>query len=581
MAIPRLRKRNTSEEATPRFFDRHLAIFAFVVLAGIIAAYVPALQAGFIWDDDDHFTHNPYVTEPGGLVTIWTTTKAIYYPLTLTTWWVMRRLFDLNPFPYHLITVVLHAANAILFAGLLRRLAIPGAFLAGAIFAFHPMQVESVAWATELKNTQSGLFFLLAILAFLRADDALRAGSRWWPTWLLSMLMGVAAILSKPSTVPLPGVLLVLLIWLRGSWDWKLVARVAPLVVLALLSSLWTIYEQKHHSNAKGPEWDYGFVERLVIAGRAFWFYVGKFLWPEPLIFIYPRWEPATGPAVLHIGWVLAVAGPLALSVAALRGIVWARASLALWLLYGGLLFPVLGFFNIYFNRFSFVADHFAYLALMIPSIAAGLVVAKGIELLDPELRRVGWAIAFAIPVVLGAMSWRQTPIYKNEEVLWRDTLALNPNAWIGENNLGFELTQQGRFEESLAHFRRALELKPDYEEAHNNLGFALLELGRPAEAIAPLRRAVELRQPFANAMMNLANALAGTGELDEAASLYTSVVQLMPNDAAVHANHGSILAMKERFAEAREALRRAAQLDPSNAEVTQRLAFVESRLKP
>jgi tetratricopeptide (TPR) repeat protein len=580
MPIPRLRKRTEAEVVdAPRLLDRPLCLYAMVLVIAVLVAYIPALNAGFIWDDDDHFTANPYVQDPDGLATIWTSAKAIYYPLTLTTWWVMRRLFDLQPFPYHLLTVLLHAASTVLFVGLLRRLAIPGAWLAGLVFALHPMQVESVAWATELKNTQSALFFFLSIHAFLSVEDRHRAGGPWVPMYLLSLLLGACAILSKPSTVPLPGVLLVLVAW-RNGFTRPLLLRLLPFAALSLASGLWTIHEQKNHSNARGPEWDYGFVERLVIAGRAFWFYLGKFVWPEPLVFIYPRWEPATGPAVLHLGWLSALLVPIALAGICLyrRGAV-AAGGLAALLLYGGLLVPVLGFFNIYFNRFSFVADHFAYLALAIPCALVGVGVAFAIGKLEPELRRFGWMAACVIPLLLGIMSHRQARLYVNEEVLWTETLKLNPTAWIAHNNLGFELTRQGRFAEAMPHFQAAITLKPDYEEAYNNLGYALLELGQPVEAIPPLKRAVELRQPYADALLNLANALAGAGDLEGASNVYTAVISLLPNDAAAHSNFGSILAMRGLYNPALPLFERAVELDPGNGETRERLERVRGML--
>ncbi|MBI1292972.1 tetratricopeptide repeat protein [bacterium] len=568
MAIPRLRKRSEEPIQQPIIIDRAFCLYAIAVLVVVIVAFIPALKAGFIWDDDDHFTKNPYVADPNGLVTIWTSAKAIYYPLTLTTWWVMRRLVDLNPFPYHLITVLFHAANAVLLAGLLRRLAIPGALLAGLVFALHPMQVESVAWATELKNTQSGLFFFLAIHAFLSAEERLKGGRRWVPLFIASVLAGLCAILSKPSTVPLPGVLLVLAIWRHGFSKGAL-ARVVPFVLLALLSAAWTIYEQKHHSNAKGPEWEYGFLERLVIAGRAFWFYLGKFVAPRPLIFIYPRWEPAVTPAMLHLGWLLVVLGTAALSLGCLyRKSAGLTGGLVAWLIYGGLLVPVLGFFNIYFNRFSFVADHFAYLALIVPCAVVGAAVAFGIGKLEKELQRFGWAAACMIPLLLGAMSFQQSRLYNDEVTLWSETLKLNPSAWIAHNNLGFALTERGQFAEAMPHFEAAIRLKPNYEEAYNNLGYALLELERPADAIEPLRRATELRQPYPDALLNLANALAGIGDLDGASNVYTGVVANLPHDAIAHMNFGAILAMQGRYDEALSMMERARKLDPQNRDI-------------
>jgi tetratricopeptide (TPR) repeat protein len=570
----------TPAEAPSRNVWLSAVLPASALLVILVLVYIPALRGGFIWDDDDHFTANPHLVGVDGLVTIWTSTKAIYYPLTLTTWWVMRQLFDLWPFPYHAITLFLHGANALLFIALLRRLAIPGAWLAGALFALHPVHVESVAWATELKNTQSGLFFLLALHAWLTSEERREASAPWKSAWVLAILAAIAAILSKPSTVPLPGVLLVLARWRTTRLTPGDFLRTIPFMLLAILSALWTIYEQKHHSNAKGPEWDQSFVERLLIAGKAFWFYIGKFLWPAELVFIYPRWDLSQATPLWHLGWLAAVATPLLCIYRCLyqkRELTRHLATIIL--LYGGLLFPILGFFNVYFFRFSFVADHFAYLASLPLLAGAGALAARVVGLFDREFRTPAWMLLALLPLACAVQSHRETHKYADEETLWRVTLARNPNAWIGWNNLGYELTRQGRFEEALPLFQAAIALKPNYEEAHNNLGFALLELGRPEAAIAPLREAIRHREPYPDALLNLGNALAGVGQLEEAATLYEQVIILLPSDADAHLNFGSILAARGEITRAEAHLARSVQLDPANTKATERLAIIRSRL--
>jgi len=327
-----------------------LAALALILLF----VYSPSLGGGFLWDDDEHFAANPAVAEPGGLATIWTSAKAIYYPLTLTTWWAVRRIFGLDPAAYRLLTLAFHALNAALFWALLRRWRVPGAPFAAALFALHPIQVESVAWATELKNTQSALLALLALLAFTRFEEALdsraaparaesddgggappaaatESSSSAWRWWGAALLAFAAALLSKPAVAPLPAVMEIAALWRRGRGAGESGAngvsrggaararRVAllsilPFFALALGWSAWTVWEQRSHSGAQGAEWALTLADRCALAGRAAWFYLARILWPHPLIFVYPRWAPD---ASSLLQWI----APAALAAAGAAGV--------------------------------------------------------------------------------------------------------------------------------------------------------------------------------------------------------------------------------------------------------------------
>src|SRR5437867_4180431 len=229
-----------------------------------VVAYGPALRGGFIWDDDDHLTENRAVLSADGLKRIWSSLGVSrYYPLTLTSFWVQHRLWGLNPQPYHAVNIALQAANALLFWAVLRRLRVPGAWMAAAVWAVHPVNVESVAWVTELKNTQSGFFFLLSLLFFLRDEHK--------GDYLAAVVCGAAAMLSKPSTVVLPAVMGLCVWWRQVRWNWR---RLVPFVAMAVGMSLLTIVEQRHHIQSEGaPEWSLTAAQRLALAGRAAWFY--------------------------------------------------------------------------------------------------------------------------------------------------------------------------------------------------------------------------------------------------------------------------------------------------------------------
>ena len=277
-------------------------LWGFVLIGLVCLAYARVFNAGFIWDDESHLTRNPCIIGPLGLKEVWTSARAVYYPLVLTTFWTVHKFAGLSPWPYHLLNVFLHAGSAVLLWQILRQLKVRGAWLGAALWALHPVMVQSVAWVTELKNTQSGLFYLLSIFCFLKADAAIqewaasssplrRSGDRRSLLFASSLVFFILATLSKPSVVMLPVVLLLCIWWRTGRTHRHDVLALAPFVLISALASVWTIFEQKFHAGATGTEWAQTWPERLIIAGRAIWFYLGKLLWPHPLIFIYPRWQ--------------------------------------------------------------------------------------------------------------------------------------------------------------------------------------------------------------------------------------------------------------------------------------------------
>jgi hypothetical protein len=362
-----------------RFFERRDWCWGVLLIAFVFIAYAPVFHAGFVWDDESHLTQNPCVVGPLGLKEIWTSTRAVYYPLVLTTFWALHKFVGLDPLPYHILNVLMHAGSAVLLWRVLRQLHVRGAWLGTALWALHPVIVQSVAWVTELKNTQSCVFYLLSVSFFLNWEEQARVRrvARIKSTLMfgLSLACFVLATLSKPSVVMLPVVLALCVWWRRGRIGWQDAVPLAPFLVISALASAWTIWEQKFHASAVGPEWAQTWPERLVIAGRAIWFYLAKLFWPHPLIFIYPRWE-------IHPSHLMAYVPLLATGVALillwlLRG----KASRAVFFAaayYVISLFPVLGFFSVYFFRYAFVSDHFQYLASMGPLALAGAAITEG-----------------------------------------------------------------------------------------------------------------------------------------------------------------------------------------------------------
>ncbi len=326
---------------TPRLTIRILALGMLV-----LAVHAPALRNGFIWDDDDHFTENPAMTRPDGLRKIWSDLAVSrYYPLTLTNFWLQRRLWGLSPMPYHAVNIAFHAVNAVLVFLLLRRLNVRGAWVAAALWGIHPVSVESVAWVTELKNAQSGVFFFFSLLCYLRFE---RKGSRVW--FAVAVASFAAALLSKPSTVVLPFVLLLLAWWQRGRLTKTDLWRAAPFILLSVGMSLLTIAEQRGHIERSPQDWSLSLTERLIVAGKAFWFYAGKVLWPSNLAFVYERWE-IHADSILSLVPLFAVIGVVAV-LRIYQQHLWARVLTFGFGYYGIALLPVLGFFDIFYFRY-------------------------------------------------------------------------------------------------------------------------------------------------------------------------------------------------------------------------------------
>jgi len=575
------------------------AVFVLVFMA-ILIAYFPSLRGGFLWDDAGHVT-NAELRSWSGLLRIWFEPGVTqqYYPLLHSAFWLEHRLWGDATVGYRLVNVLWHAISAGLLVAILRRLAVPGALLAGLLFALHPVCVESVAWISEQKNTLSTVFYLAAALAWLRFEEERRP-----VRYAVASLWFLAALLTKTVTATLPAALLVLACWRRGRLSWRGdVLPLLPWLAAGVGAGLFTAWFERTGIGAQGAEFSLSIVERGLLAGRVFWFYLGKLTWPAELAFFYPRWDVDAAAAWQY----LFPAAALAL----LGGLVWwaregrGRGPLAAFLLFGGTLFPVLGFVNVYPFVFSYVADHFQYLASssLFTLAAAGFVgAARNGRLRLPW--RGAQAIAAAVLVVLGALTWRQSKDYVDSITLYRATLARNPDSWVAHHNLASELAGRGAPHEALPHARRAVELKPDfpealnnladnltrtgraaealplleralqlqpaYAQAENNLGIALMRLGRAEEGVRRFQRAIELQPRLAEAHYNLGLAQAESGAFAAAIPHFAETVRLRPDHVGAELNWGVALALSNRLSEARPHFERAVSLDPESAPLRQ-----------
>jgi protein O-mannosyl-transferase len=523
----------------------------------VLAAYSRVHQAGFIWDDESHLTQNPCVVGPLGLRDIWTSAHAVYYPLVLTTFWVLHKFVALNPLPYHLLNLGWHVASTLLLWRVLVQLRVRGAWLGSAIWALHPVMVQSVAWVTEMKNTQSAFFYLLTISLFLQSRN-----SRYHVTfYVCSIFSFAAAITSKPSTVMLPAVLLLCLWWRKVNPKRRDLISSLPFLFISLVASAWTIWEQKFHSGARGVEWAQTPLQRVLISADAIWFYFIKLLWPHPLIFIYPRWtiDPSQWLNYLPL-FGLGLAGTILFMRRnrELRPVYFALSYFVI------CLFPVLAFFDVYFFRYSSVSDHFQYLASMGPLALGGAVLSSlAEELIKPPL--VKWALATALLTILGTLTFHQTADYRDLITLYEKTLAQNPRCWMADYNLGLELKNRGELDAAIAHYRHAIENNPNYVEANYNLGGALIEKGAIDEAIQHYHRAIELKPDDADSHNNYGSALRQLGRSEEAEAEYRRALSLQPDYLDARINLGSLLLQLGRTDQAMAQLHQAVQLQPNN----------------
>jgi hypothetical protein len=465
---------------------------AVLLVVLTIAAYVPALQGGYIWDDDSYLTENPVIKSPDGWRLAWVVgTTPQYYPLVFTTFWAEARLWGLEPMGYHAVNVLFHIFNSLLAWRLAAVLRIPGGFAAALLFALHPMHVESVAWITERKNVLSLFFYLISALIFLRFDFIRstesgkgRTSREVWVMYGAALAAFAAALLSKTVAASLPVALVLMMLWQRSALTFRRLWPLAPMLVLGVIAGLHTGYLEQVLVGAAGPDFDQTFVERVLIASRALLFYPWKLFVPWPLMFTYPRWDVDVWNLV---SWfpVLACSGVLVLVTAAYRR-GWRAPCLGV-LFYAVTIFPALGFANVYPMKFSFVADHFVYHASLglIVLVTGSFVAAVS----RTSLKR---GVVGAVAAVYLALTFNQGRIYADEETLWRTTVARNPDAWMAHNNLAGIALETRDAEKAEYHARQSLLRKPEHFMAHINLTTALFAQNRLNEALDHADRALE-----------------------------------------------------------------------------------------
>ena len=582
----------SSEKSSKPFSGRVLGMaLALMVLVWIV--YLPVRHCAFIWDDQDYVTENPTLRDLDGLRQIWFKPGVVpqYYPMVHTTFWIEYHLWGLRPLGYHWVNVALHGLSAALLFLLLRGLKAPGAWLAAALFAVHPIHVESVAWITERKNVLSMVFYLLSALAYLRfagilprwrqlfaARELLEEeaegggfGSGGWNFYAAALLLYVFALCSKTVTCSLPAALLLVIYWKRGRLKAGQILPLIPFFAVGLAFGLLTAWMERTRVGASGHYWDQTFVERCLIAGRALWFYAGKIVFPYPLAFVYPRWTIDRAAWLQYLYPIAAIA---------LVGVLWVlrkrtgRAPLTAILFFGGTLFPALGFFNLYPMRYSFVADHFQYHASLglIVLLAGG--AAAGAARLPAALRSKLPLAAALLIGLLGAMTWGQVYAYQNWETVFSDTLAKNPDSTLALTTLAAINAEKGNREESVKLYRRAIALDDQDDVAHFNLGKILLENGETELAYRHLKRSIELSPKCSHCHYFYALSLSLQKRQPESIEHYRISIELNPKEPFQHYNYGVALIELGQRTEGKKEIAEALRLKPEL--VNERLVLID-----
>jgi tetratricopeptide (TPR) repeat protein len=528
----------------PPLFRSRLFLGAFIVMAAIVC-YLPAMRAGFVWDDDLLVTENPLVQNTDSLPTVWTkAASADYTPLTTTAFWLQWRLWEDDAAGYHLVNILLFALSALLLWRVLERLAIPGAWLGALLFAVHPVNAASVAWIAELKNALSLPFYLAAAICFLRFLENRKAAD-----YCLMLLSAACAMLSKGSAVILPLALILCAWWRRRPLrDYLLLL---PVAALSLLAALTTIFFQARVIDAHAAAAP--LAARIARAGEAIWFYLGKDLWPASLCAIYPKWQ---------IGGCL----PLLLAVALLAALWGARGRIGrgpffAWAYFLAALLPVLGILNMSFLDQAYVADWWQQLAL--PGVTA--LAGAGIAVLWKRSPLPVSALAAGVAVTLAFLTFSEASGYQSMEKFCRRTLAQNPGAWTAHNNLGNTLNTQGRLDEAAAEYRIALGLKPTDASTLSNLGTVYARLHRLDDAIAEYRAALALAPDNPKYWFNLGNALRAGRHDDDAMDAFSHAIDLNARWTTPRYELGGILLEKGRAREAGQQAEVIVHVDPSS----------------
>jgi protein O-mannosyl-transferase len=492
----RMTQRGSDEAGFGKPFTDRTVVGGALIAIAVLAAYWPSCAGNFIGDDTYYIVEDALIRSPGGGLTTWVTSEQQdYCPVATTAFWAEWHIFGTWTTGYHLVSLAIHVANCLLIWAILRRLAIPGGWLAAVLFAVHPVNVESVAWIFQQRGSLALLFSLIAVLVYLR-------GNYWW-----AVLAFIAAMLSKGSAATLAVALLAILWWQRGRLTRRDLADSAAFFFVAIFLTIVNVWFQ--HRYAGGAIREADFAQRLAGAGAVFWFYLSKALVPIDLVFAYSQWKIDTGNLIWWAPLLaLLVAGALAWWF---RGVIAVGALVVAGTLYFVALLPVLGLVDVGYMRYSLVADHYQYMAI----VAIVALVAAALWILP---RRIAIGLGGALACVLAYQTFQQAGLYAGPIELYGATLRGNPDSWLTHQNLAVELVRLGRTDEAIAEYKRALAIKPDYALADANLAIEYRRAGKYQQAVEYYTRALEIEPTMARAQQGIAASLRALGKDEEAA---------------------------------------------------------------
>ena len=574
----------------------------FSIILLTLVVFLPTLQNGFVnWDDEANLLENPHYRGLGWEQIRWMFTTfymSVYRPLTWIPLGFDYVVWGMNPFGYHLTSLLFHCANAVLFyliAVWLLSLAMPAmaasrlplclaAGFAALCFSLHPLRVEPVAWGSGSSDLVVAFFSLLTILCYLKAARPPEDGLRRWLWMGVTWFCFGLSLLAKGSAVPVPLALLVLDVyplnrlkpdprtWFGPRTRHVLLEKIPFLLVAVPFAIIAVLAKQS--TGAVAPTANITLLARSMQSFYGLAFYLYKTMVPLALSPLYPRpihFDPWAWPFVLS-GVVVFV-----ITISLIVASRWWPAGLAAWAYYVVILLPLVGVVT---YGPQIVADRYSYFACLSWAILAGsgmlylwrLWAARKVS--EPVFVLLN-GLAGLVLVVMAVMSWKQTQIWHDSERLWKHALALDDKSSFAHNNLGLALAKRGALEEAINELRRAVEVDPAFVEAFTNLGNFLAQRGARGEAIVYLRRALQIDPAFANAHNTLGNVLADTGALDEAIEHFRKALQSKPQSAMTHYNLARVLAKRGDMEEAIAQYREALEIDPGDVDVHNNLGLL------
>lgn len=568
-----------------------------IIFLALFTYHNAILNGNFIWDDDDYITENPVLRSVKGLYDIWLSPFSLpqYYPAVHTSFWIEYRLWGLNPGRFILTNILLHSLSAFILWRILSLLEIKSAWFAAIIFTIHPVCVESVAWITERKNTLGTFFYLLSAYYYIKYDFKIRPGKYYF---LFSFLFYLMALFSKTVMGTLPAALLLIKWWKAQKIKLYDFIKLLPFFIIGIGAGIVTIYIEKYHVGASGPDWDLSFLQRFIIAGKALWFYIAKLLFPINLCFIYPRWNINPEKDYFLYIYPLSILSILFLTFILQKKI--SKAPFTAIAYFTGTVFPALGFFDVYPMRYTFVADHYVYPACIGIIVLFSSLISEFCFRIKNILKEesVVTFIQSMIITVLFFLSYKRTEVYTDIKILWEDTINKNLTCWMAYNNLGLYFSSKQKYQEALKYLlisislrpssqiysniasiyskigehnkaieycKLAIDLDPDSEQAYYNMAISLNELNKKEDALKMYYKTITIKPNFPQAHNNLASLLREKGFYDLALKHYKIAVELYPEYSAAYCNLSSLLAEKGKLSMATDYALKALKLEPSN----------------